>query len=200
MAKPKPSTGGDVIEFAKRCRSILWRQDGKVKKSYNEWLARATELESKEGGAYTKNEALVRAAKEYPCLHRLFREYDLHEFDPNPESHPNIQYFGQKDTEESPEITCDGLEQSYRDSLRWAIDAAGAYLRTSSYPVSCPCDAAWYLFKQAIADPKDFLAKVGQVESRGDSDSDERKNLRRSGQRSVAEIESMLEELCEEPK
>jgi hypothetical protein len=187
----------DLNDFASRVRSVLWRQDsGDEKKTYEDWKARVSDLESATGAGMTHNEALVRASKEYPCLTRLFREYDVAEFDPNPESHPQIQHFGQK-----PAIvaTSDGKEQSYRENLRWAIETAGTYLRTGKHPATCPNDAAWYLYRQAIEEPKDFLSRVGQVESKGDNEAEEQRLSRKSGQRSLAEINEMLDTL-EAPK
>ena len=187
----------DVNSFASRVRSVLWRQDsGEDKKTYEDWKSRVSELESDDGAGMTHNEALVRASKEYPCLTRLFREYDVADFDPNPESHPQIQHFGQK-----PAIvaTSEGREQSYRDNLRWAIETAGTYMRTGNHPSTCPNDAAWYLYRQAIEEPKDFLSRVGQVESKGDNEAEEQRLSRKSGQRSLAELNEMLDTL-EAPK
>ncbi|MFA5186688.1 MAG: hypothetical protein WC551_09450 [Patescibacteria group bacterium] len=181
----------DLNEFASRVRSVLWRQDnGEEKKTYDHWKDRVASLESSDGAGMTHNEALVRASKEYPCLTRLFREYDVSEFDPNPDSHPQIKHFGHQ-----PKITAtsEGKEQSYRENLRWAIESAGTYLRTGKHPETCPNDAAWYLYRQAIEEPKDFLGRVGQVESKGDSEAEQQRIDRKSGQRSLAELNEMLD-------
>jgi len=165
-AKRAKQTGSGIEEFAKRARSILWRQDhSKEKPTYDKWQARVKELQ--ENSDCTKNQAVVRASKEFKCLNRLFKEYDVRDFDPNPESHPEIKHYGDKPTLQES-VICEGIEQSYRESLRWAIQAAGAYLRTSKSPKTCPCDAAWYLYRQAIEEPRDFMGRVGQVESKGD--------------------------------
>jgi hypothetical protein len=191
---PPKATSHDMMEFQSRARSILWRQDhSKEKPTYAAWEARVKALESPDGGGMTHNQAVIRASKEWPCLSRLFREYNVTDFDPNPDSHPAIQQWGKPAIQQ--EVVCEGREQSYRDSLRWAIEAAGTYLRTGRQPSLCPCDAAWYLFKQAVDEPKDFLAKVGQIESKGDSESEERRNARKDGKRSVAELDSMLAEI-----
>jgi hypothetical protein len=182
-----------IAEFSSRAKSILWRQDvGAEKKQYDAWVARVKSLESEDGGRLTHSQAIVRASKEFPCLTRLFREYQVSEFDPNPESHPQVQYFGKLTP---AAVASEGKELSYRDSLRWAIDAAGAYLRTGKDPETCPCDAAWYLYRQAIEEPRDFLSKLGQIETKSDPESADKRNIRKAGQRSIAEIDSFLSEL-----
>jgi hypothetical protein len=188
----------DITEFSKRVKSVLWRQDtGKDKPTYNSWKSRVDFLSSKDGGAYTKHEAIVRASKEYKCLERLFREYDLRAFDPNPESHPNIVM----KPSISPNSTlggviCEDKQRTYRESLQWAIEAAGRYQRVNEMPISCPCDAAYYLFQQAITEPKDFLSRVGQIEAKGAGESEEEKDLKRAGKRSIKELEEMIQEIC----
>jgi predicted transcriptional regulator len=185
----------DITEFTSRARATLWRQDvGAEKPTYAAWEAKVQALEE---SGYTKQQATVQASKDYPCLHILFREYDLSQHDPSPSTQPAVQASGNQSAAppSRAKVANEGKEQSYRDSLRWAIEAAGNYLRTRQDPASCPCDAAWYLYCQALAEPKDFLAKVGQMESKGDGESEERKNTRKSGQKSVAEIEAMLDEL-----
>lgn len=192
--KPAPGDSATITEFTKRVRSILWRENsGADKKSYNSWTARVAELESPGGGEMTHSQAVVRASKEFACLHRLFREYDLSDFDPNPDSHPTIKHFGKPLAD--AQVVSEGIEQSYRDSLRWAIDAAGMHLRTGDHPETCPCDAAFYLYRQAIESPKDFMAKVGQIEMKVDAESAAAKSARKSGNRSVQELDAMLQEL-----
>jgi hypothetical protein len=190
----------DITEFSKRVRSVLWRQDsGKEKPTYNAWLERVEYLQSPDGGAYTKPQAIVRASKEHKCLERLFREYDVKEFDPNPESHASIVY--KSDITASgtlADVICDNVTQTYRESLQWAIEAAGCYMRTGKSPISCPCDTAFYLYQQAIQEPKDFLSRVGQIESKGLTEDAEAKDLKRAGRRSIKEIEAMLEEMTKD--
>jgi hypothetical protein len=195
--KPRSATA-DLHEFEKRSKSVLWRQNqGTEKPAYDTWKARIAALESQDGGNYTHNQAVVVASKEFPCLHPLFRDYDLLQFDPNPTSHPNIQHFGRVAVGKfaQPQIVNEGRQLSYRDSLRWAISAAGNYDRTKQMPTICPCDTAWYLFRQAIDEPKDFLTRVGQIESKGDSGDEDSKNAMKACKKSVAEIDAMLAEL-----
>jgi hypothetical protein len=68
-------------------------------------------------------------------------------------------------------------------------------MRTGQRPISCPCDTAYYLYQQAIAEPKDFLGRVGQIESKGVGESEEEKDLKRAGKRSIRELEVMLKEI-----
>ena len=185
-----------VTEFAKRVKSALWRQDsGKKHPKYDAWVKKVAELESSEGAGYSHAQAVVQAAKDYTCLFRLFREYDLVAFDPNPDSHPQIRKFGESKSKDISEVICEGKKQPYRQSLNWALDNAGTFLRTGLEPVTCPCDAAWYLYILAREEPKDFLGKVNQVELRGDSESESVKNAKKSGRRSIKEIDEMLAEL-----
>jgi hypothetical protein len=75
------------------------------------------------------------------------------------------------------------------------MDAAGKYLRSGSNPDECPNDTAFYLFRQAVEEPKDFMAKVSQMELKIDKEEELRQNARRDGQRTVAEIKSFLAEI-----
>ena len=193
MPKKKSTQNRNITEFAKRVKSVLWRQDtGKKERiKYETWQVRVEELESKDGAGYTHSQAIVQASKDYPCLARLFREYDLKEFDPNPESHPAIRQFSEAGVD-SGGVVCEGKKQSYRDSLRWAIDAAGAFLRTGEQPVVCPCDAAWYLYEQAKSEPRDFLGKVGQAEMKSSGETEAQKGARASARRSITDLDNML--------
>ena len=95
---------------------------------------------------------------------------------------------------EANKIVCEGKEQSYLENVRWAMAAAGEFHRTGERPRSCPNDACWFLYTQAIDNPKDFMAKVGQAEAKADTGESERA-LRAAGQKSIAEIEAMLKTL-----
>ncbi len=185
-----------VTEFAKRVKSALWRQDpDKKHPRYDIWTKKVAELESSEGAGYSHAQAIVQASKDYTCLHRLYREFDTIAFDPNPDSHPQIRRFGESKSKDLSEVICEGKKQPYRQSLNWALDNAGTFLRTGLEPVTCPCDTAWYLYIQARNEPRDFLTKVNQVEMKGDSESEDVRNAKKSGRRSIAEIDAMLAEL-----
>ena len=178
-------------EFIKRCRSVLWRQDGTDKKAYEKWEARIQELVKV--AKYNVYQASVQAAKDHACLKRLFREYDVSAYDPNPGSHP----MSSPDAGSVPDIKNEEKEQSHRENLQWAIAMAGRYLRTNEEPTTTPNDAAFWLYQQACSEPKDFLAKFNQVESKGDSELDELRRSRTAGKRRIEEIESMLLELSD---
>lgn len=181
----------NFVEFQKRAHKILWRQDqGKERPTFEKFKARVAELQSADGGGYNHKQAVVRACKEYPCLHRLFREYDVRKYDPNLESHPEVRHFGPK--EEGHSVLNEKKDQSYRENLAWAMQAAGEFLRTGEYPVTVPNDAAYYLFIQASENPKDFLSRVGQVESKMDGTLEEQRLSKRAGNRSIAELDAML--------
>lgn len=179
-------------EFSKRARSILWRQDsGKKKKTYDKWNRKIEELRA--GGGVNPQQAIIQASKDFPCLKKLFQEYAIGEYDPHPDSHPDIHYHGQPYPMEG--IKNEEKELSHRENLAWAIATAGNFLRTGEHPESCPNNAAFYLFRQALDEPKDFLGKFTQIEAKGDSELDEQRRARRSGQRSAEEIEEMLSTL-----
>jgi DNA-directed RNA polymerase specialized sigma24 family protein len=93
---------------------------------------------------------------------------------------------------------CEEREQTYRENLRWAIESAGEQHRSGKRPTSCPNNSAWYLFIQAIKAPKDFLGRVGQIESKEEDDPN--RELRTSTKHSVEEIEMFLQELQQEER
>lgn len=189
--KSTPATA--MKEFIKRARSILWRQDGKEKKTYEKWQALVNELQ--EDGGCTREQAIVQASKEQPCLRRLFREFDIGDYDPKPGSHPDIY---QPAPVQLDGIKSEGKELSFRENLTWAIEAAGKYLRTNKKPKTCPNDSAYFLFKQANEQPKEFLGKFAQIEGKGGNKAEEDRMTRQSGKRSIEDIEAMLDTLIEE--
>jgi len=190
--RPKgiPTDSGLIAEFTSRARKILWRQDGSDKVNFDKWTARVQELLTDANKDLTKSQAVIWASKEYPCLNRLLSDYDFSAIDPCPELSPDSSQIG---FEPEKAVVCDGVTQSHRDSLRWAIDAAGMTRRTGKAPQSCPCDTAWYLYVSAIEDPKDFLGKVNQIEAKGDAESADKRAVRQSGERCIKEINSMLD-------
>lgn len=193
---PRESPAKAIREFTKRAKSILWREDhGAAKKTYDRWGQRVREL--KEGAAgYTQEQAVIQASKEFPCLAKLFREYQqANYYDPHPESHPMTQPNGPSHVSMAG-IISEGVAQSYRENLAWAMSAAGEYLRTGQHPTSCPNDAALYLYCQAIESPREFMQQVRQVEGRADDPG--ASAGRRAAKRSIEEIEQMLEALDEE--
>lgn len=186
-----PIKTDDMRDFAKRAKSILWREEiGKKKIQYSQWQTRVKNLQNTAG--YNLSQAIVQASKDFPCLYKLFREYDVSQFDPNPGSHPNVPAKAAGEAAEEPLIECEGKEASYRENLNWAIQAAGEYLRTGSRPRAVPNDQSYYLYVQATESPKEFMQRIGQVESKGDGELDEQRSIRKAGQRSIREIEEML--------
>ncbi len=194
----RPGNGTDLKEFTKTARSILWRQDtGGDHPAFEKWQNRIAELASDNGGGLAKGQAIVRASKDFKCLHRLFREHDVSGYDPHPKSHPDIEHWGKTNkVKNAEEVVVYGWEAfDYRGNLRWAMEAAGAYLQTHKHPVSAPNGTAWFFYRQAIDEPKDFMTKFGQMEQKagdgGESD------LRKETRRSIDEIHEQLEQLEE---
>jgi hypothetical protein len=87
-------------------------------------------------------------------------------------------------------VICADQEQTFKESLRWAMDSAGLYLRTNVLPAICPCNTAWYLFLQAVESPRDFMSKVSQVESKGNNGEDT--GIRKESTKSIAELDEFL--------
>ena len=95
------------------------------------------------------------------------------------------------------DIQSENVEQTFRENLTWAIDAAGLKLRTGKSPTKCPNDSAFFLYQQAVENPKDFLTKFAQIEGRS-GDSDEDKETSRVCKRAIFEIEEQLAALDSE--
>lgn len=182
-----------MAQFVKRARSILWNQDrGREHKTYEKWQARIKELEN---GGLNNQQAVFQASKDFLCLETLFTEYAVSELDPRPGSHPNIRMYGEVQVDD---IENEEKEQSYRENLNWAAEAAGRYKRTNVPPETCPNDMAYLLYRSALEDLDKFLAKYTQVESRSTDGSTEREEAQSRGRRSIGEIEEMLSTLEEE--
>lgn len=90
-------------------------------------------------------------------------------------------------------VRSENREQSYRENLSWAIKSAGEFLRTKRKPKVCPNDAAYFLFCQAMKEPKDFLQRVSQVETKTEDTSDRESRI--STKRTLDEIDSFLERI-----
>ena len=185
--RENPETVGPVGSFAKKVRSILWRKGAE---EYDKWIVRVEYFKST---GYTLEQAWVRASKEFDAIKPIFRDFDLRSFDRDVGSHPEIEWYG--DVPKSSEIECEGIEMSYRECLRWAINAAGLHKRTGQPLKSIPNDSCFYLYTAAIEEQKDFLAKLGQIESKEDAEALLDKNTRRMTERNVDEISKMLDHL-----
>ncbi len=192
MTKPKgKKPARDIKEFISQVRSVLYRYS---KKDYDRWVRLVEEFET--DGGMSKHEACVQAAKDFPVCKRLFRAYSgvIEGSDPNPESHPGLTS-GQPEGDESEEMVCEDREQSYRENLDWAIEAAGRERNEGKPPETCPNHTAFFLYREARDNPKEFLAKFTTVMGRADDDLDEQRKAQKSGKRSIAEIEEMLSTL-----
>jgi gas vesicle protein len=98
---------------------------------------------------------------------------------------------------ETSAIVMENKEQSYRENLAWAMNAIGEFLRTHRNPITCPNNAAWFMYVQAQDEPKDFLAKVSAVEKSAD-DSDKSKDIRQGCRKTLSEIQLFLDKLRED--
>ena len=174
--------------FEHRIKSLLWRRTrgpNKSRPDYDKWNQLIEEWQTKRGAS--RRQAIVNASLAFNCLADIIADYDL------------TQY-GIKKANESAEVSVPskGIKQSYRENLRWAVDAAGREMRTGESPATCPNDAAFYLYRQAKEDPKDFLAKVGQVEIKASSKEELEEDDRKQATKSIKEIDEMLAALEEE--
>lgn len=193
VASPESGEQVTVFEkFAKTVRQFLWRHGGKEHREYKEWNELVKEL--REGGL-SKTQAIIQATKDFPSCYHIFREFDVSEWDPNPDSHPEIFQCVKATHLEGPEN--EGRKQSHRENLNWALEAAGLFLRTNEQPKICPNDKAYFLYRQACSDGKEFLTKVTQVESKSGSDEEADRLSKQGSERSIQELEEMLETLGE---
>lgn len=195
LIKQRVTPATSMVEFKKRAKSILWRQDSgnsKDRKAYNSWMEKVNEFKR---GGMNPQQAVVQASKDFQCLARLFREYDVGENDPHPDSHPAIQQYGQQAPMEG--IECEGKNLSHHENLMWAIATAGKKLRTGDDPEIAPNDAAYFLYRQACDDPKEFLGKFTQVDMRSGDDLEDQRLAKKSGERSIEELNEMLQTLTE---
>jgi hypothetical protein len=178
VMRPKTSAvpANTFMAFQKAARSIMWRRSGPDHAEYNEWNTKIETLQEAKG--WTKQQATVHASKDYPCLGRLFTEHNIALYDPDPESNPNIVH----SVPQNPQTTvrCEDKDLTFRENLVWAQGAAGSFFRTGQHPVTCPNDGAYFLYRQAIEDPKTFLQRLGQIEGKNDGDENETKAHRKS--------------------
>jgi len=184
-------------EFEKRCHSKLWRLEpgDRARPTFHRFEARVEELKRLDP-ELSHPSAVVRAAKEFPSLTHLFREYDLTRYDTHPDVYPVTTR--EHDVPGDDEIPSAEVEQTYIDDLRWAGRAAGRKLRTGRDPGSCPNDRAWYLYQMALDEGKDFLGKLQQAEAK---DTEETSRTRKGGkldQLQAAQIETMLNDTLNE--
>lgn len=186
-----------ITEFRSRARKILWRLNtGAEKIQYDRWEAMVEELKNK--GDMSEPQAVVQASKSFDALKPLFATCDVSALDPHPGSHADIVHY-KEDSNRLP-IKCLGKPLSNWENLAWAIEAAGKEKSPEGGPpTEAPNWAAYYLYLGALSDPNAFIGKY--LTAAGKLDGEEDGELRRkSGKRSIAEIDSMLEILNQEPE
>lgn len=181
-----------IKDFTSKARRLLWRMDegtGKQKANYHKWEARIKELQ--EGSGLEKKVAIVQASKDFSILLPLFREFDVSRYD------LDLDEKGKVGTAVSQEklqaVVSEGKKLSRLEELEWACEAAGKFLRTREMPETCPNDAAFFLLQRAIDEGKHFLDKVMQMTCRNMDEAEQQRRANLSGQRSIEEIEAMLE-------
>ncbi len=199
------SIGPDQIEekkeltqyakFAAEAKDVLRAQefDGKGVDAHTTWT-NWVEILQHEG--FTRQQAVVTGSKGFACLRRLYMKYDVYEHDTKPDSHPDVKH--KRDLRESKAkktIPCEDRELSYRDNIRWAVEAAGHWLRTGKDPEITPNDTAWFLFCMAREEPKDVMSKINQVEARDPGDDEDDRQTRREGKRMIAQLDEMIGEM-----
>ncbi len=176
-------------EFGKKARSILWSQEqGKDRPTYDLWQSLVRKMVD---GGLSKPQAVVQASKGFLCLSELFIEYDTSRSDPDPGYCP-VKTNGNVS---KAEIACEDKEQTHRENLTWAIEAAGKFLRTGKAPSAAPNNAAYFLFQQACDEPKDFLSRFTQVDMKAGDTGEEAALMMRTSDRSIKEIDEMLDTL-----
>lgn len=194
MATPKKS---QISKFTSRARSILWAIDNG--KTYRAWEADIEAAMKRH--EWTRHQATVQLCKDYKELKDLYTIFDVKDLDPAPgvECGKWDVHSTEKQKAEA-NVKCLEEEVPYRDQLRWALDAAGEWSSHKEEPTVCPCWGAYYLYVQAKENPKEFMAKLGQAESRIDAEAERTAGTKKSSKRSIDEINEMLDELLNEPE
>lgn len=194
MAKKSTS----IEEFSHRAKSILLRED-RGAQLHAQWRDK---IDAGRDQDMTNKKATVLASEDFLCLTRLLTEYDFNDVytkavygNPIKPQRSGTVAGALYGTLKSKAVGCEGIDQSHRENLRWAIGEAGKFLRTNQNPTSCPNDAAWWLYRQAIEEPKDFLGRYNQVEAKCDDEAEALRKARHSGEQSIAEIDQMLDAL-----
>ncbi len=183
--------------FEQRVKALLWgrmRGPNKERPDYVEWKRLVDGW--KDEKLVSRRQAVVNASLKFDCLSEIIADCDLTEYGISRSGKSS----GPESDSESLAIPNENIKQSYRENLRWAISAAGKFLRTGDEPKTCPNDAAYYLYRQARRDEKDFLAKIGQVEAKSTSQDEIEEDDRKQATKSINEIDEMLATLDEEEK
>uniref|UniRef100_A0A6M3LMN1 Uncharacterized protein n=1 Tax=viral metagenome TaxID=1070528 RepID=A0A6M3LMN1_9ZZZZ len=83
------------------------------------------------------------------------------------------------------------IDQTLRENVQWALEAAGLKHRTGRDPTECPNDQAYFMFLEACERPKDFFAKFSQIESKAMDST----TFRRDCQKNTEELSAMIDEI-----
>ena len=180
-ASGKNTASREVSEFAKRVRSILWRTD---KRRYEKWQQKVASLET--DGGMSRREAIVQASKDYTELRKLFREFNVSDYDPNEDSHAGIEHKSSPSVRKGIPYTGEKLTQL--DSLRWASTSAGHYLNTGSPPDKAPNAECFFYYRMALDEPREFMSRMVQLFARYDESTAEEKRVKRDTEMAVDEI------------
>ena len=188
----------NLKKFLAEARKTIWHADDGLEKhhfQYFAWKDDVNALKAKHKMPYAS--AAIAASKEHKVLWPLFRKYNVKKFDKFPRSHPMVTRYEEQEYNEVGEMIVknEGIKQDHRANLDWAITAAGEYARTKIPPVSCPNDAAFFMFEQAKGEPDKFLARFTTVISK--SDDALGRDERIESNRSIEEIDRMLSVLTE---
>ncbi len=194
LEEPKKELS-QYAKFVRDAKEILRAQtfDGKGVDSHTTWMNWVESLQSE---GFTRPQAVVQGSKAFACLRLLYMKYDIWDFDIKPDSHPDVKHKrDMKESEKSKVVPNEGRELSYRENIRWAAAAAGRWFREKKQPESTPNDTAWFLYVMAQDAPKDFGAKLSQVESKDIGEGEDERLIKREGLRMIKQLDDMLEEL-----
>jgi len=191
-ASASDSPAKALQKFAKDVRSILWGMDEGTREkrvNYLKWEARVQELQDESG--LTKNVAICQASKEFSSLLPLFRKHDVSKYDLDLGEEGKV---GPTVSQEKLKVVVsEGKTLSRMEEMEWAALTAGKFLRTREMPATCPNDAAFLWFQQAIEEGKHFLDKLMQMTCKNMDEAEQQHRATLSGRRCVKEIEDMLE-------
>ena len=99
---------------------------------------------------------------------------------------------------EARELFCGDGTETYWDALKWAVDALGLKAAGIKPKVtSCPNPSAWAAFQFAERSPRDFFNLWASQGLKRGSSEEELEKQRRSAQRTIEDIETMLEEIAQ---
>jgi len=188
-----------IAKFISKARSILWALDNEHK-AYHEWEACIVKVMKRH--ECKRYQAVVQVSKDYKQLKDLFTIYDVKEYDPTlGVEHGKWDVHSTDKQKAKAIVKCLEEDTPYREQLRWALATAGEFISSGKEPLTCPCWGAYYLYDQARENPKEFMAKLGQAESKIDAEAERNAGTKKSSRRNVEEIGEMLDLLLyDEPE